>query len=34
MTSLLAPSHDIEAAKALWGNPIKPTASSEFTAEK
>ena len=34
MTSLLAPSHDKDEAKAPWGNPIKPTASSEFTTEK
>lgn len=34
MTRFLAPSNDKDETKALWGNPIKPTAASEFTTEK
>jgi len=34
MTSLLDSSHDKDVAKVLWGNPIKRSASSEFTTDK
>lgn len=34
MTNLLAPSYEKDEAKALWYNPIKPTASLAFVTEK
>lgn len=34
MTNLLSPSYEKDEAKALWHNPVKPTASLAFITEK
>lgn len=34
MTNLLALSYETDEAKALWHNPVKPTASLAFITEK